>query len=113
MSRMLIDTDPLTGESVWYDFNRATMQATITHEQPVSDIIDNNVTDTNDTWRTQEGIKRDWWHYARVPNTVIIEWKQKYGVDFYNQADKKKVFQLLNSPDYKLLKTTHKHHSEK
>jgi hypothetical protein len=113
MARMLIDTDPLTGESVWYEFDRATEQAVITHEQPVSNIIDNNVADTNDTWRTQEGIKRDWWHYARVPNTVIIEWKQKYGVDFYNPADKKKVFQLLNSPDYKLLKTTHKHHSEK
>jgi hypothetical protein len=113
MARMLLDTDPFTGESVYYEYNHANKHATITHTQKVDRIIDNNVVDTNDTWRTQEGIKRDWWHYARVPNTVIIDWKQNKGVDFYNPADRKKVFQLLNSPEYKMLKTTHKHHSEK
>ena len=61
---MLIDRDPFTGESVWYEFNRGTHQAVITHEQDVSRIIDNNMDDQNNTWRTQEGIKRDWWHYA-------------------------------------------------
>lgn len=110
---MLIDKDPITGESVWYEFNRGDLSATITHEQDVGSIIDNNVGDANDTWRTQEGIKRDWWHYARVPNTVIVEWKTKLGVDFYNPGHKKKVFELLNHPDYKMLKTTHKVHREK
>ena len=110
---MLIDQDPFTGESVYYEFNRATQHAVITHEQNVGRIIDNNVDDQNNTWRTQKGIKRDWWHYARVPNTVIVEWKQKHGVDFYDKTHRKKVFQLLNSPEYKLLKTTHKTHNEK
>lgn len=110
---MLIDKNPLTGESVWYEFNHATEHAVVTHEQEVAKIIDNNIDDQNDTWRTQEGIKRDWWHYARVPNTVIVEWKQKLGVDFYNPAHKKKVFELLNHPDYRMLKTTHKVHREK
>jgi hypothetical protein len=110
MARMLIDKDPFTGESVWYDFDHGSLRATITHEQPVARIIDNNIADANDTERTAAGIKRDWWHYARVPNTVIVDWKQKHGVDFYNPDHRKRVFQLLNSPDYRYLKTTHKHH---
>jgi hypothetical protein len=44
---------------------------------------------------------------------VIVKWKQEHGVDFYNPADKKKVCELLNHPDYRLLKTTHKVHREK
>lgn len=113
MGRMLIDRDPLTGESVWYEFNHADQSATITHEQNVSRIIENNKCDILDEDRTKEGMKRDWWHYARVPNTVIIEWKQKLGVDFWNMNDRPKVFKLLNSPDYAYLKTTHKTHYEK
>ena len=113
MARMLIDKDPFTGESVWYQFNHGDLSATITHEQDASGILDNNVTDQNDTGRTQEGIKRDWWHYARVPNTIIVKWKQELGVDFYNPDHRKKVFELLNHPDYRMLKTTHKEHREK
>lgn len=113
MARMLIDRDPFTGEAVYYEFNHATEHAVVTHEQDVSRILENNKADFNDDERTKAGIKRDWWHYARVPNTVIVEWKQKYGVDFYNRGDRKKVFQLLNSPDYRMLKTTNKFHSEK
>lgn len=113
MARMLIDKDPFTGEAVWYEFNHATQHAVITHEQDVERIVENNKVDYNDEARTKEGIKRDWWHYARVPNTVILEWKNKFGVDFYNRNHKKRVFELLNSPDYRLLKTTHKTHNEK
>ena len=113
MARMLIDRDPFTGEAVWYEFNHATEHAIITHEQDTSRIIEANKTDSNDDDRTKAGIKRDWWHYARVPNVVILEWKQKYGVDFYNRNHRKRVFELLNHPDYRLLKTTNKFHSEK
>jgi hypothetical protein len=41
-----------------------------------------------------------------VPAVVEIEWMQKYGVDMSNPGHKKRVFELLNHPDYKYLKTT-------
>jgi hypothetical protein len=113
MAKMLIDRDPFTGQSVWYEFNRGTLQATITHEQDVTPVLENNKFDLNDEDRTRIGMKRDWWHYARVPNTVILKWKQEKGVDFYNKDHRKRVFELLNDPEYRFLKTTHKHHAEK
>lgn len=111
MAKMLIDRDPFTGEAVWYEFNHAEQRAVLTHEQPVTRIIENNKFDINDDDRTAKGMKRDWWHYARVPNTVIVKWQQELGVDFWNPDHRKKVFKLLNDPEYAYLKSTSKVHS--
>jgi hypothetical protein len=108
--RRLIDRNPITGEAVWYDFDRATDRAVITHTQDVTPLLDRNKEAANDTDKTRRGIKRDWWKYASIPNVVLIDWKQRLGVDFDNQDHQKKIFQLLNSPDYAYLKTTTKHH---
>lgn len=106
----LIDKDPITGEAVWYDFDPHTEQATITHTQDVSTILDANQRAAGDEDKTRRGIKNDFWKYATIPNIVMLEWKTKFGVDFNNPAHNKAVFKLLNSPDYKYLKTTTKHH---
>jgi hypothetical protein len=50
------------------------------------------------------------WHYATIPAVVELEWKQKYGVTLEDPNDKKKIFQLLNHPDYRYLKVTNKTH---
>ena len=111
--RRLIDRNPITGESVWYEFNHAEESATITHEQDVKALLDRNIEAANDDDKTKRGIKNDWWKYASVPNVVQVEWKQKYGVDMFNRDHQKAVFKLLNSPDYAYLRCTAKHHSPK
>jgi hypothetical protein len=110
MTKRLIDRNPVTGEEVWYDFNHATEEAVITHTQDVEWLLDRNKRAANDTDKTSRGIKNDWWKYATIPNVVLIDWKQRLGVDFDNPNHQKKVFQLLNSPDYQYLKATAKHH---
>lgn len=110
MSKRLIDRNPITGEAVWYDFDRATDRAVITHTQDVDWILDRNKAAANDDDKTKRGIKNDWWKYATIPNVVLIDWKQRLGVDFDNPNHQKKVFALLNSPDYQYLKATSKHH---
>jgi hypothetical protein len=50
------------------------------------------------------------WHYARVPNAIILEMKQKHGVDFFDRNDSKRMFALLNT-EYSRFKTTEKKHN--
>ena len=106
----MIDNNPSAGESVGYQYNAAEEQATITHEQDISLLLDANKAAANDDDKTRRGIKNDWWKYATIPNVVQIEWKQKFGVDVFNRDHQKAVFKLLNSPDYRYLKCTTKTH---
>ena len=43
---------------------------------------------------------------ARIPLTIYYEWKNKFGVDLYDKNHAQAVRKLLNSPDYRYLKTT-------
>ena len=110
--KRLLDYDPISGVSCYYE--NTGDQVILTHEQDVSliqSILDNNRRDAQDQDKTKRGMKADWWKYASVPAIVEIEWLQKYGISLDNPAHKKRIFQLLNSPDYRYLKTTDKIHT--
>ena len=112
--KRLLDVDPITGVECYFDFQGD--QVTLTHEQSMADvqrILDANKRAANDDDKTKRGIKNDWWKYATIPAIVEVEWMTKYGVSLGNQAHKKRIFELLNSPEYKYLKTTSKFHSIK
>ena len=106
--RRLLDYNPATGEKVWFDYDQQD-QMTITHTQDVSGIQDFAHFRATDDEYTKGGIKNDMWHYAKVPNTVILEMKQKHGVDFFDKNDSKRMFKLLNT-EYARFKTTPKKH---
>lgn len=109
MAKLLLDHNPLTGETVYFGFNAHDDQVTITHEQDVTNHLRIAHADAVDENLTADGIRKDMWKYAHVPNTVIIEMKQKHGVDFFDRNDASKVFDLLNT-EYKAFKTTTKTH---
>ena len=109
MTKLVLDHDPLTGETVYFSFNDHDDQVTITHEQDVTRHLALAHEMANDDQLTKDGIKHDMWKYAHVPNTVIVEMKQKHGVDFFDRNDAPKVFDLLNT-EYKAFKTTTKNH---
>ncbi len=95
--KRLLDYNPLTGESVVFNYDDATDVLTLVHEQDVSGILDQNKALAADT---------DMLHYASVPNSVILKWQLEKGVDVFNTKHRKKVFKLLNDPEYRYLKTT-------
>lgn len=107
--KLLLDYNPFSRESVFFEFNHHDDMVTITHEQDVTEnlrfahecAVDDNL--------TRDGIKHDMWKYAHVPNSVIVEMKQKHGVDFFDKNDAAKVFDLLNT-EYAAFKTTTKTH---
>jgi hypothetical protein len=109
MTRRLLDYNPITGEKVWFDYGRHDDRMVITHEQDVSTSLDYSHARATDEIYTSKGIRNDMWHYARVPNIVILEMKSKHGVDFYDRNHAKRVFELLET-EYAYCKTTTKHH---
>lgn len=101
----LIDYNPLTGEQVTFSYDHANDQFQIGHIQDCTPIIEDNkrAIIENDH---QKQVKKGRVHYARIPNVVIMKWKQELGVDVFNRNHKKKVMQLLEDPDWKYLKRT-------
>lgn len=112
MTRLVLDHNPLSKETVFFDFDNHTNEVRITHEQDVSTFLDRAHELSSDGERTRKGIKNDFWHYAHVPNVVIMDMAQKHGVDFFDRAQSAKVFRLLNT-EYKRTKVTNLTHEVK
>ena len=113
MTRRLLDYDPLTKESVYVDYlGDGVME--LYHEQDTRAIIEQNKARQADKTKFKRQMRKkggDVWHYATIPNIVILKWKKELGVDLFNKNDEKKVMSLLNSPDYKWLRTSDKKHA--
>ena len=75
--------------------------------QDVEPILEYTKALANDRSYKQKGIKHDWYHFATVPNVVIMELKQKYHLDIFNKDDLKKIESVLQR-DYKKLLTVDK-----
>jgi hypothetical protein len=110
MTKRLLDFNPLSGEKVWFQYDQSIDSMTITHEQGVSNHLDVAHARSIDDNYTRKGFRNDLWHYAKVPNTVILQMKQEDGVDLFDKNDAKRVFELLNTK-YKRFKTTSKTHN--
>lgn len=101
--KRLLDYDPETGvreifESTDEGFN-------IHYEQDVEPSLDlNKAKQTHGKWGLADA-KSEWRQVADIPHGVLYEWLTKHGVNFFNPDHEKKVLQLLNSSDYRYLKT--------
>lgn len=109
--RRLLDFNPLTQEACWFEFKDGCIE--LTNEQDISGVIEANKMMANDDQYTRDGIKQDWWHYARIPNIIAFKWLKEEGIDIWNKNHKKRVFEKLNDPEYRYLKVTHKKHTAK
>ena len=95
---------------VTFDYNEADDSITIGHHQDAETIIESNKWALQDLDQHKRAAKSEWAHYAKIPEIVIMEWKTKHGVDFWNPDHWQRCMELINSPDYKFLKRTHYHH---
>jgi hypothetical protein len=110
LTKRVLDYDPLTRITTYFEYHPETDTAVTFREQDVSLILEANKVLQNNDEVTKRGIKNGWWHYAVIPNIVIEKWLNELGVNVYNKDHSKKVFQLLNQPEYRYLKTTTKMH---
>lgn len=76
--------------------------------QDCASIVKYNKECQADTSRKQRGIKEDMYHIARIPVTVLMEWKKKYNLDWNRAEDLPKIEKLLSSNEYRYLRTVDK-----
>jgi hypothetical protein len=106
MARRLLDYDPLTGISTWFDYDHASDTMSITDSQDATPILEQATRMRNDGDYSRQGIKDDMWHYARLPLMVLMEMKTKHGVDLMaKHPDWKSALKIINR-EYPWLKTT-------
>jgi len=97
--------DSLTGLETIHHYDEATGQTHIEHKQDVEGIIELNK-HLHNTTHQRDGIKKGWVHAAIIPEIVQIKWRKEFGIkNIYDEEYWPKVRALLNSPDYRYLKT--------
>jgi len=112
MTRRILDYNPLTGQTVNFEYVHSQNKIVITHEQNVDDILRVTKAMQNDEDRTKKGIAADMWHYAKIPESILLKIKQDHGIDFKSREDFPRLLTVINS-EYPHFKTTSKHHSIK
>lgn len=110
MARELFSHDPMTGMSVYFDYNEMTDEAYLEYEQDVEPILEANKTMQNDADYTKSGIKQEMWHYAQIPVGIQMKWLVEEGLDIYDDNAWPQIYRKLNDPEYRYLKTTAKLH---
>ncbi len=113
MAKRLVSIDPATGLQTWHDYDPLTDETTIGYAADSSSVIELNKAMQKDDQFTKDGIKREFWMYAQIPVEVQVDWLINKGVDILNRDHAKKVFELVNSPEYRHLKTTAGFHKPK
>jgi len=106
MSKRLLEYDPLTGISTYFEGD-GHGGFKIAQSQDVQKILDRNKRLANDTQYKRQGIKTDWYHFATIPVTILHEILQKYNLDWANNDDLPKIEKIIQR-DYKKLLTVNK-----
>ena len=92
------------GDNQIFHYHNPTGEFAIEHIENIQPLIDSNKKLENE----DHSIRDEFRLSARIPMTVYYEWKRKFGVDLYNKNHSQAVKKLLNSPDYRYLKTTNR-----
>ena len=105
MSKKLLDYDPLTKTASWHDYDHSTGKTFIKTVQDCEGILNRNKRLRNDRVVSRFNKKEEIHHIASVPNTVLMEWKTKYNIDWNKKEDLPRIEKLLQSNEYKYLRT--------
>lgn len=105
MSRKFLSFNPLSKllTTTAYEDGRNVIK----YEQDVSAHFDVAAELRADTDRWKRGVKDSFAHAAFVPDLVIVDMLTRFGVDFYDKDQRKRVLQLLET-EYPKCKTTDK-----
>ncbi len=107
-----LDYDAFTGMETLFHYDELTDTTIIESKQDVEPQLE--ATKAMHIARAEKGGKLgDYEHYAHIPNGLITKWKVEKGVDVFNKDHQKKVFQLLNDPEYLYLKVATFYHRPK
>jgi len=110
MTKRVLDYNPHTGVTTTFEYDHASDSTIIGREEDVTAYVEYGKELQKHEQYSKDGIKRGWWHYCLFPPIIIEKWLREFGVDVFNRDHQKKVFGLINQPEYRYLKTTTKMH---
>lgn len=107
MGRRLLSWDKDARIATYHHYDPTTNNTHIETVQDVAPFLKHSKTLANNTDYKRGGIKSGWYHFATVPNVVLLELKTKYNLDHTVKEDLPKIEKIL-SRDYKRLLTVDK-----
>lgn len=105
----LVEVDPLTGGITEYSYDEsaeAVITKSTTNVGPILEIAKEMQNDGTQGWVSS---RKEMRLAAVIPPEVVELWHQKYGIDFYNKDHKPAIKRLLNSSDWRWLRTNNSH----
>lgn len=105
MARKFLSFNPSSGLLVTTAYEDG--RNVVKYEQDCSPIWDDNAEKRANTGRWQQGVKESFAHAAFVPDVVIVDMLTRFGVNFYDKDQRKRVMQLIET-EYPKCKTTDK-----
>jgi len=102
--KRLLSYDPVTGIRTFHEYDHSSKKTFIETTQDVEAILKRNKDLQSMPEYRQGGYNQDLMHYATVPCTVLLEWKDKYNLDFNKKEDLPGIERLLQSNEYKYLR---------
>ena len=113
MTKRLLGHDPLTGITEYFHYDHTTDTSFVETTQNVEPVLDWNKALQNDDENWKRGVKNDFAMYASIPLVVQLRWLNEYGMADWplRPGNEKHLFKLLNSPEWRYLKTTNKIHT--
>ena len=90
-----------------YYWDEAAQKMTIKNTFNIGDILANNKRQQNASLDSRYG-KQMMHHVAEIPNVFIAKFLKEHNLDVFSQDpnDQRKLRRLLESPEYRFLKTT-------
>lgn len=108
MTKRLIDYDAATGTTTWFHDAPEIDGMHIETVQDVAPILEANK-QSQSAGRAAMKSKsddHDMEHVARIPMMIQHKWMTEHGVDIYNPDHRKAALRLLNSNEYRYLRTS-------
>ena len=113
MSRRLLEYDPLTRTATYHHYDQVDGRTTVQTVQDAEPVIEANKAFQNAgvggamglNPLSHGGIKANWWHVARIPNTLIEKWMKEDGVNVMLKENWRWLRRKLMDPEYRYLRT--------
>lgn len=100
----ILSYDPVTGITMYHDYDDVTDTTTVHTVQDCEPILENNkiLQNLDDRgWDKEKFFRRA----ALIPNILIEKWKNEEGIDVFNDDHWPAVRRKLNSNEYRHLRT--------
>ena len=94
--KRLLDTDPLTGITTYFEYDHSTGKNIIETVQDVSSHVERSK-----MLAGKLNKKEDWWAIGHIPDSIILKWAQECGAKPHTREWQDYAIKQLNSAEYR------------